>query len=225
MFWYALGAAGFNRNAVRIPYAPAAVRRMQTGGSGGMTGLGGHDVCRTSELARRGKVPEDWWSGIGAGSHMPKSERVGYPTQKPLALLDRIIKASSNEGDFVLDPFCGCATACVSAEKLGRQWVGIDLSDQAAPLVKRRLRAELPQYQMFEQVHDRTDLPRRTDLPHGSAAATVDKRPGWCSSRSVPDRKPVSRRVKVVREFSGNHPVGRAGCVRPRARSVIRVSR
>ena len=62
-------------------------------------------------------------------------ERVGYPTQKPLALLDRIIKASSNEGDIVLDPFAGCATACVSAETLGRQWVGIDLSALAATLV------------------------------------------------------------------------------------------
>ena len=48
-------------------------------------------------------------------------ERVGYPTQKPLALLERIIKASSNEGDVVLDPFCGCATACVAADKLGRK--------------------------------------------------------------------------------------------------------
>ena len=59
-------------------------------------------------------------------------ERVGYPTQKPLALLDRIIKASTNEGDVVLDPFCGCATACVSAETLHRQWIGIDLSPLAA---------------------------------------------------------------------------------------------
>ena len=56
------------------------------------------------------------------------TERVGYPTQKPLALLERIIKASSNEGDVVLDPFCGCATACVAAENLGRRWIGIDIS-------------------------------------------------------------------------------------------------
>ena len=63
------------------------------------------------------------------------AERIGYPTQKPLALLDRIIKASSNAGDVVLDPFAGCATACVSAETLGRQWVGIDLSELAATLV------------------------------------------------------------------------------------------
>ena len=51
-------------------------------------------------------------------------ERIGYPTQKPLALLERIIAPSSNEGDVVLDPFCGCATACVAADKLGRKWVG-----------------------------------------------------------------------------------------------------
>ena len=59
-------------------------------------------------------------------------ERVGYPTQKPLKLLERIVLASSNEGDMVLDPFCGCATACVAAQKLGRQWVGIDISPKGA---------------------------------------------------------------------------------------------
>ena len=59
------------------------------------------------------------------------NERVGYPTQKPLALLDRIIKASSNKDDVVLDPFCGCATACVAAENLERRWIGIDISPKA----------------------------------------------------------------------------------------------
>ena len=70
-------------------------------------------------------------------------ERIGYPTQKPLALLERIVAASSNEGDMVLDPFCGCATACVAAEKLGREWAGIDISPKAAELVRSRLRGEL----------------------------------------------------------------------------------
>ena len=88
-------------------------------------------------------------------------ERVGYPTQKPLALLDRIIKASSNPGDVVLDPFCGCATACVSAESLGREWIGIDLSPVAATLVESRLR---DQFGIFAEIHHRTDVPRRTDL-------------------------------------------------------------
>ena len=90
-----------------------------------------------------------------------ESEKVGYPTQKPLGLLNRIIRTSSNTGDMILDPFCGCATACVAAEKLGRQWVGIDLSPVAATLVKSRLKDEMG---LFYDVHHRTDIPRRTDL-------------------------------------------------------------
>ena len=66
-------------------------------------------------------------------------ERTGYPTQKPLALLDRFIKASSNEGDIVLDPFCGCATTCVASEMLDRKWIGIDISFKAYELVNERL--------------------------------------------------------------------------------------
>ena len=88
-------------------------------------------------------------------------ERVGYPTQKPLALLDRIIKASTNEGAVVLDPFAGCATACVSAENLRREWIGIDLSPLAATLVTTRLREA---FKLFYNVHHRDDVPRRTDL-------------------------------------------------------------
>ena len=91
-------------------------------------------------------------------------ERIGYPTQKPLALLERIIKASSNEGDVVLDPFCGCATACVAAEKLGRQWVGIDLSPKAAELVNIRLRSEMGDLFHHGFVTTRTDILRRTDI-------------------------------------------------------------
>ena len=70
-------------------------------------------------------------------------ERTGWPTQKPLALLERIIKASSNEDDIVLDPFCGCATACVAAEQLGRQWIGIDISPSAETITKYRLLEEV----------------------------------------------------------------------------------
>jgi site-specific DNA-methyltransferase (adenine-specific) len=66
-------------------------------------------------------------------------ERLGYPTQKPLALLERIIAASSNEGDVVLDPFCGCGTAVHAAQKLGRQWIGIDVTHIAIGLIEKRL--------------------------------------------------------------------------------------
>ena len=72
------------------------------------------------------------------------SERVGYPTQKPLALYERIISASSNEGDVVFDPFAGCATTCVAAERLGRQWIGADYWEKVTPIVVSRLDASVP---------------------------------------------------------------------------------
>ena len=91
-------------------------------------------------------------------------ERIGFPTQKPLALLERIIKASSNEGDMVLDPFAGCATACVAAETLGRQWIGIDLSLKAVELVNYRLKETLGSLYHFGFVTPRIDIPQRTDV-------------------------------------------------------------
>ena len=91
-------------------------------------------------------------------------ERIGYPTQKPLALLERIIKASSNEGDIVLDPFCGCATACVAAENLGRRWLGIDISPKAVELVNMRLQQSMGDLFHNRLVTARTDIPRRTDI-------------------------------------------------------------
>lgn len=68
------------------------------------------------------------------------AERLGYPTQKPLALLERIIQASSNEGDVVLDPFCGCGTAIDAAQKLNRQWIGIDVTHLSIGLIERRMK-------------------------------------------------------------------------------------
>jgi site-specific DNA-methyltransferase (adenine-specific) len=71
-------------------------------------------------------------------------ERLGYPTQKPVALLERIIAASSNEGDVVLDPFCGCGTAVHAAHKLGRQWIGIDVTHLAISLIEKRMKDAFP---------------------------------------------------------------------------------
>lgn len=87
------------------------------------------------------KNPDDVWQ-INVISQRDKTERTGYPTQKPLALLERIIKASSNEDDVVLDPFCGCATTCVAANNLKRQWIGVDLSDKAEHFIKSRISKE-----------------------------------------------------------------------------------
>lgn len=89
-----------------------------------------------------GVLCPDWWVGIQQLNHGQK-ERVGYPTQKPLSLLNRIIQASSNAGDWVMDPFCGCATTCVAAHMLGRKWIGIDVSSAAEILVRKRIDREL----------------------------------------------------------------------------------
>ena len=100
------------------------------------------------------------WTDIPRIGNTSK-ERLGYPTQKPLALLERIIKASSNEGEVVFDPFCGCATTLVAADRLQRDWIGVDISAKAAELVVERIRSDQG---MFEDILARTDIPKRTDL-------------------------------------------------------------
>jgi len=81
------------------------------------------------------------WDDISAISSQAK-ERMGYPTQKPVALLERIIKASSNEGDIILDPFCGCGTAIVAAQRLKRNWIGMDITHLAIGLMEQRINDE-----------------------------------------------------------------------------------
>ena len=118
---------------------------------------------------RRSYLKKDRGASIGSvWTDIPSFQKVnntgentGYPTQKPLALLDRIIKASSNEGDVVLDPFCGCATTCVAADRLQRNWIGIDISGKAAELVVERIKADQG---LFQEIIARTDIPKRTDL-------------------------------------------------------------
>ncbi len=124
----------------------------------------------TSTSGKASTPCPDWWdiSVINPNAR----ERVGFPTQKPLALLDRILAASSNKGDVVLDPFCGCATTLVAADREDRQWVGIDLSPKAGQLVQERI--EDDQGHLFPDLHVREDVPRRTDL--GPPLKTAEKR-------------------------------------------------
>jgi site-specific DNA-methyltransferase (adenine-specific) len=89
---------------------------------------------------QKGKPLGDVWTDISPLSSHSK-ERLGYPTQKPVELLERIVSASSNEGDIVLDPFCGCGTAIAAAHKLKRKWIGIDITHLSIALQKYRLQA------------------------------------------------------------------------------------
>jgi site-specific DNA-methyltransferase (adenine-specific) len=91
----------------------------------------------------RGSPLQDTWTDIDAVNAMA-AERLGYPTQKPVALLERIIEASSNPGDVVLDPFCGCGTTIEAALNTGRRWVGIDVADVAVDVIRGRLEKKFP---------------------------------------------------------------------------------
>ena len=165
ILFYANEEARFNSDAVRVPYADSTVRHFQKGGGrGGIIWGEGHNLDRMRDLMHKGKIPENWWTDIPSiGRNM--KEKIGYRTQKPLALLRRIIEASSHPGDMVLDPFCGCATACVAAEELGRQWVGIDISPKAKELIRKRFEQNLKSFSVaLAKTVYRDDPPKRCDL-------------------------------------------------------------
>lgn len=111
----------------------------------------------------KGRTITNCWTDIQQAAG---NESLGYPTQKPLALLIRIIEASSNPGDVVLDPFCGCGTAVHAAQKLGRKWLGIDITHLAIHLVERRMKDAFPGIQFKihgepEDVDSARDLAER----------------------------------------------------------------
>jgi len=109
---------------------------------------GSFDFSKRPQLKRylreqEGSIVTNVWTDIQP-LHDVSAERMGYPTQKPLALLERIIRASSQPGDIVLDPFCGCGTAVHAAQKLGRSWIGIDITHLAISLIEKRMKDAFP---------------------------------------------------------------------------------
>ena len=132
LFWYSKGKKWtFNRDDMRVPYKDPnqTLRRAMDGGRG----ISDEEA---QEYRFRGKVLETWWINIAVAVRSP-NERLGYPTQKPLALYDRIIKASSDEGDIVLDPFAGCGTTIEAALTNNRRVIGIDILPFALRLINR----------------------------------------------------------------------------------------
>ncbi len=158
IFWYSKGKQWtFVADRIRQKYAKSSISR------DGYTANTSKVASGKVKLDSKGKFPESW-------IYIPPlkgnaKEYVGYPTQKPIALIHRIIQASTNEGDVVLDPFCGCATTCISAEQLDRKWVGIDVSIEAYNLVKTRLKKEIKRnlFDPEKEVSFFTEPPKRTD--------------------------------------------------------------
>ncbi|MFH1032030.1 MAG: DNA methyltransferase [Chloroflexota bacterium] len=125
----------FNLDEVRQPYSADVINSLPSRYDKSYRGDKVYSGYKPNPL---GKIPDDVWP-IQPIMPSDKKERLGYPTQKPLALLENIIKASSNEGDIVLDAFCGCWTTIVKAQLLERKWIGIDISPTACRVVAKRL--------------------------------------------------------------------------------------
>ncbi|MGI9296330.1 MAG: DNA methyltransferase [Gammaproteobacteria bacterium] len=162
------------RTAPRGCYTDESVRRLEKEGRIYRTRNGTIRVKyfeeSDGEFVYEHKQVGNVWNDIPDAMHTSKKEGADYPTRKPAALLERIIAASSNEGDVVLDPFCGCGTTMLVADKLNRQWIGIDISDEAV----RILRDRLP---LFNEAADGSGieefartLPKRSDIPKMPAA-------------------------------------------------------
>jgi site-specific DNA-methyltransferase (adenine-specific) len=118
-----------------------------------------HPELTFRHYLKKGALPLDWFEMPPINQRA--KERTGYPTQKPLALLKRIILASSNEGDVVMDPFCGCDTTCVAAQQLDRKWIGIDIEKNVVNILVERLSDDAGLFKDFSATEQ---IPKRTDL-------------------------------------------------------------
>jgi len=159
-------------------------------------------LCADESLGIKAQNLWDDISPVGAQA----TERLGYPTQKPEALLERIIQASSNEGDLVLDPFCGCGTTVAAAQKLKRRWIGIDITHLAITLMKKRLLDAFGAEAQFKVTGEPTSLP--------DAAALAESDPyqfqwwalGLLGARPVEQKKGADKGIDGKIVFQGDAP-------------------
>ncbi|MFM6248241.1 MAG: DNA-methyltransferase, partial [Dolichospermum sp.] len=166
IFWYSKSEQWiFNVDQIRLPYAETSKARAGYK----KTNLGGgkpkSEIC---ELNEGGKFPEDWIQI----PFIRGKEYLGYPTQKPEALLERIIKASSNENDIVLDAYCGCGTTVAVCQKLNRQWIGIDITYQSISLILKRLEDSFPGVLKTIKLHG---IPKDIESARALANKTDDR--------------------------------------------------
>ena len=174
----------FNVDDIRVPYSQESQERLRYRARS----FRGDRVYDNYDMNERGKHPEDWWV---MQPIMPSSgERTSYPTQKPIELYKRIVAASSNKGQLVLDPFCGCGTTLMAAEKLDRHWIGIDLTYLATGAVSQQIE------RLFPQLRDSVTI---TGTPENEARALELARTDphgfedWCITH-VLKFKPNARR-------------------------------
>lgn len=194
VFFYTKGEE-YTFNQILIPYTPGSIRRKKQG---------------VLHRFKRGEEPvlvsdrELQAEGVPANDvfHIPfvapsAKERLGYPTQKPEALLERIIKVSSNEGDLVLDPFCGCGTTIAVAQRLNRRWIGIDITHLAVTLMKHRLHDTFGDEVSYEVIGE------PTTLPDAKALAKQDPFQFEVWALGLVDARPTSKKRRADKGIDG----------------------
>jgi DNA modification methylase len=143
---------------------------------------------------RLGSPAQDVWTDIDV-INMMAQERLGYPTQKPVALLERIIQASSKIGDTVLDPFCGCGTAIVAAQKLERRWIGIDITHLAIGLIRHRLTSSFGTEVKYGVIGEPADLASATELAETDPYQFQWWALGLCGARPAEQKKGADKGI------------------------------
>ena len=199
----------YTYNPVYRSYSPGTVQRGRTAVKGKYFEIG---------LRKEGTPVNDWWTDVPKITSPTDPEKYGFPTQKPLALYERIIEVSSNPGDMVLDPFVGCATTPVAAERLERQWGGgVDIWDKAHRAVIERLQKERllapdddDSDDLFPvgRIHYATVPPERTD--DGETAAPFLR----AKLKVAPPKGPKMSRTEMYRFLLGQHGAKCQGCDR-----------
>jgi site-specific DNA-methyltransferase (adenine-specific) len=207
----------FYPDTIRIPYQAEGIGRTDDAMWGKHRG-----TDRIYKPHPLGKVPEDWWPINIINANDPQRQR--YPTQKPEELLERIIKASSQENEIVLDPFCGCGTSIAVAQRLNRRWIGIDIIYLAIKVIKDRLREayHLEPYKHYEIYGEPKDIESAIQLASEDKwkfqswdVSLVDKVRNYVDAKKGPDRSidgvmyfaDGNDHKKVIIQVKGGHNI------------------
>ncbi len=173
-------------NPQYVPYSEASQNLVRS--------RGGVSIDNKERDLDRGAHMPDWWADFNSLQTW-SPERLGYPTQKPEALLERIIKASSNEGDTILDPFCGCGTTIAVAQRLNRRWIGIDITHLAIGLMKHRLQDAFGSEVKYRTIGEPTTVPDARALAEQDPYQFQWWALGLVGARPVEEKKGADRGI------------------------------
>ena len=188
----------FNADAVKVPYDEKSIARFKKEynehkGSSEIFKTG-HDLKRIQEKFEEGKIPESWWTKFSPVGRIHKERCKGWDSQKPLKLYSRLVRACTNSGDLVIDPFCGCATTLIAAENAGCRWIGMDIDKARVDLIEPQLE-KLTTEDLWKKEFKIIEIKSKRDLPKRK-----DNRP---PKKKMEDFK--EKLLKKQRKFEGQH--------------------